>query len=83
MSKIVQSTVKCPKCKSKDLFLIEVWHGHTISWEQQNGKFDRSYGSSDPGNPHHLEGNCKKCKHLWKIRNAFQIDFVIKEDNNG
>lgn len=79
----VESKVKCPKCKSNSLFLIEVWTGHTIEWEQENGIFDRSYGNSDPGSPSHVEGSCKICRHRWKIRNAPQIDFVIKNDNNG
>jgi phage FluMu protein Com len=78
MERIVQSTVKCPKCKSIDVMIIEVWRGHTIEWEQLDGKFDRNDGVLEHGYSYKLESTCKKCKHTWTIRKATSIDDVIK-----
>jgi len=78
MEKFVNSKVRCPKCKSKDLRLIEVWEGHTIQWEQVDGKFDRNAGSLEPGDAYKVEGKCKKCSHQWTIRKTLQIDDVVE-----
>lgn len=77
--KIVESKIKCPKCKSDHLFLVEIWTDHGITWEQIGGKFDRNDGILDPGSPAWVEGECKKCGHRWKVKNAPQIDYVIKD----
>lgn len=74
---IVKSKAICPKCKSNDLFLIETWIGHFISWEQIGGKFDRSDGAMEPGAPFKVYGRCKKCKRRWTVRGALQIDDII------
>lgn len=77
---IVNSSVKCPKCKSKDLFLTEVWKDSTVQWQQINGKFDRNDGVLSPdGSPYRVEAHCSKCDHRWKIKSAMQIDDVIKQ----
>lgn len=72
---IAQSKVRCPKCKSKTLYLIEVWEGHTIQWEVENGKFDRDDGSLNPGDPYKVQAKCI-CGHAWTIRMALQIDDI-------
>lgn len=77
--KIVESKVKCPKCKhGNDLILIEVWIGHEITWEQINGKFDRNDGNLNPGDAYRVEAECK-CGHHWKIKKAIQIDEIVKD----
>jgi hypothetical protein len=78
MKNIVNSKVKCPKCKSKDLTLVEIWEGHAIHWQQTDGKFDRDEGILEPGDAYKVEGCCKSCKHRWTIRKALQIDDIIK-----
>lgn len=77
MIKIVNSKVRCPKCKSNTLKLIEVWKDHEIIWEQENGQFDRDNGVLEPGDPYKVQAQCK-CGHAWTIRKALQIDEVIK-----
>lgn len=74
--KIVDSKVKCRKCKGTSLKLIEVWSGHDIVWDQEMGKFDLEDGSLEPGNPKHVEAKCD-CGHHWKIRGANQIHDII------
>jgi len=60
---IVKSKLKCPKCKSTDLLIQEMWTGHFIEWDQTKGIFDRNDGILGPGSPSSVWGKCKKCKH--------------------
>lgn len=73
---IVHSKVRCPKCGCFSLTLTEVWEGHTISWEQEDGTFDRNNGALEPGDAYKVEGKCKRCSHVWRLRNAKQIDDI-------
>ena len=75
--KIVESKALCPKCKSKDLILEEIWKNSAISWEQINGKFDRNGGILEHGYPYKVEARCKKCDHTWAFKKAVQIDDII------
>lgn len=76
MVEIVKTKVRCPRCKSKDLFLIE-----TGSWSSEftviAGSFDRSEGIHNPESIDRLEAKCSACKHLWKVRGAIQIDDAV------
>lgn len=74
---IVESRIKCPKCKGNNLYLIEVWTAHTIEWEQTNGKFNPNDGNLEMGDPHHLEAKCMPCNHQWRVRGAGQISSAI------
>jgi len=75
---IVDSKVKCPKCGSRNLTLLELWKNHDISWEQIGGKFDMKDGVLEMGDPYKMEAECSKCKHHWTIRGALQIGCIIK-----
>jgi len=75
---IVKSKLKCPKCKSTDLMVLESWKNHDIQWEQVNGEFDKNDGILEPGNPYRVEAKCSKCKHAWTVRKAKQINDIIK-----
>jgi hypothetical protein len=77
MKSIVESKVKCPKCKGNTLELIEVWKGSTIVWQQQNGTFDRQDGNLEPGDAHKVEARCNNCAYQWTVRKALQISDVI------
>lgn len=72
-----RSKAICPKCKSRDLFLIEIWDGATICWEQINGEFDKNDGTMEPGGPTKVEGKCKTCNYMWTFRNIHQINYLI------
>lgn len=78
LSEIVQSYIACIKCNSEDLYLVELWQGHSITWEQIDGKFDRHDGSLEPGDPFRIEAKCKKCGHIWKVRKATHIGDCYK-----
>lgn len=76
--RVVKSKIKCPKCKSLDLILIEIWIGHSIEWVQENGEFDRNDGNMEAGFIDHVDSKCIKCSHSWRIRKAKSIDDIIK-----
>lgn len=75
---IKETKIKCPKCKSNNLILNEVWINHSIQWEQIDGKIERDNGYLEPGDPHKVCAECSDCSHRWTIRNATQIDNVVK-----
>lgn len=70
--------VRCPKCQSADLSLIETgtW---TSLFRVRDGKLDRSDGSHEPSSVDRLEGHCVRCGHRWKVRGATQIDHAVVE----
>lgn len=67
----------CPACKSKDFLIVEIWDGSTISWECEDGHFNKTDGALEPGFPVKLEATCKRCNHGWTIKGATQIDDII------
>ena len=71
--------IKCPKCKSKHLSLIEIWRGATISWISYSGTIEHNNGYLDPGNgdPYKVEGHCLDCGKRWTIRGAKLIDDIL------
>ncbi len=79
--KIVESKVKCPKCKSgNNITLSEFWRESSITWQQVDGKFDRNDGNVNPdGDPYKVEALCR-CGHHWRVKGAIQITDVIKEE---
>lgn len=76
MENTVKSIVKCPKCKSINLELIEIWSAHTITWQQVEGKLNLKEGNLEAGDPYKVEASCM-CGHKWKIRKALQISDII------
>lgn len=73
-----QLKTKCPKCKSTDLYILEIWKGHTIQWECRNGTIETNEGILEPGDPYQVEATCRKCKHIWRVRKAQQINDLFK-----
>ncbi len=61
---------KCPKCKSQNVELIEMWTA-TISWLPDEPYANE--GDLTPGDPTHVEGRCLACEHKWRIRNVVQV----------
>ena len=73
-----RSKVKCPNClNSENLVFVEVWQGHTISFEQQkNGEID-PIGYMGQGAPYKVEAKCV-CGKVWTIRGAIQITDLVE-----
>ena len=70
----------CPKCKSKNLSIIEISESYQ-TWNQENGVINRSDGIINPGNIIRVEGKCNEseCGHRWKFR-CLQIDNLLIEN---
>jgi hypothetical protein len=68
--------LKCPKCKSKDLEVVELWEGHGIVFEQNAKGLVSPVGDLHPGDPYKVEARCLRCKHKWAIRKATQISNI-------
>ena len=68
----MQSKLKCPKCKSNDLFLTEHYHA-TKSFLQENGVIDTTTANGEYGNIHKLTATCVQCVHEWTVRRIMQV----------
>lgn len=62
---------KCPKCRSKNVELIEIWSA-SISWYPDDPYANE--GALMPGDAEKVEGNCLDCDHRWTIRGVVQVD---------
>lgn len=68
---------KCPKCRSQEICLIELWKDHAIYFQVEDGQVDLENGSLEPGNPYKVEAECKSCKHRWTIKGVSQIHDAV------
>ena len=68
----------CPKCKSKNLSIIEISEAEQI-WYQVDGVINREEGFMEPGNIVRVEGRCDECGHRWRFK-CLQTDNLIVED---
>lgn len=63
--------IKCPKCRSNNVHIIEFWSGSTILWRHGDAFQD---GTLEPGDPYRVEGHCQRCNHRWKVRKVTQVN---------
>lgn len=77
---MLKTDKKCPKCKSRDIWVNEMWKDHSITWMCVDGNFI-SDGNMEPGNPYKVEGGCSKCLHKWTFRGARQIYDIMNQNN--
>lgn len=77
--KKVKTDKKCPICKSSSFYFVEIWAGSTITWEVNNGCFNKDDGflCAEDAAPKKVEGHCK-CGHRWTVKNAVNIGDVYK-----
>lgn len=62
---------KCPRCKSREVRITEIWIAHTIQWN-----YGDAYGAGtlEPGYPAKVRGQCRACDHAWTLRGVNQIN---------
>ena len=65
----------CPKCKSSDLILTELWKNHSIQWHLNGETLGK--GNAEPGDPYRVEAFCNECNHEWRLRGVTQITDVF------
>lgn len=65
---------KCPRCGFEVSSLVELWEGHSISFDVDGGKISEQ-GNMEPGYPVCVSATCSnpKCAHNWTVRKATQI----------
>jgi len=75
MHKHIVRQCYCPKCKCKDLILKEVWNGHYITFDYNEGMIVGK-GNLEVGNPYKVEAFCNNCNHEWTLKGVTQIGDV-------
>lgn len=73
----LKSKARCPKCGSTDIYLMEISITST-TFVQSDGFIKKDSSNNEVGNIIRLEGDCAKCHHTWRFRNAIQITNVLE-----
>ncbi len=76
LRRLVQTKLRCPRCKSRDLRLHEQVNC-TTTFIVMGGQFDRNEGWNEPGSIEGVWSECSRCGHGWRVRGADQIDDCI------
>lgn len=63
---------RCPRCRSRNVKIIELWSGQAMTWEPDSAIDDGAAG--DTGDPYKVQGECLVCGHTWTLRGIIQID---------
>ena len=63
--------LKCPKCKSKNTSLTEIWENY-LHFDVIDNKISHE-GILNPGSPIGVIKECLDCHHTHKIKNITQI----------
>lgn len=81
-------SVKCPKCSSRHLHLIQLWTASTAFSFDANGVCVDApwYGQDEWAQDIDLksvEGFCNACKHQWTIRKIRDAVDLVQEGGAG
>lgn len=62
----------CPKCKSINYQIVELWKGHALIWSPL---LSRSYDDTlmDVGDPYKVYGECLDCGYTWTFRGITRV----------
>lgn len=80
MGDVARTRLRCPRCRSRDLLLMEIGTWWT-AFQVKNGSFDRK-GYHEPGEIFRLVAECTGCGHEWKVRGAIQITDICEEPSH-
>lgn len=72
-------TLKCPKCKGKNLQVDESWNGNGIHFTILNGVMPDEADDHFEGAPFRLDCQCRDCKHIWSPRKAKTIHDIYED----
>jgi len=78
MNNIKQTKAKCPKCKSKDITIVETSNAYQ-SWIQTDGIVNKEEGIMNHGDIISVNGICDKCNHKWKFKCSHIDELIIKD----
>lgn len=71
-----KSNIKCPHCKSTNLYLNE-WVECTTQFHQVGGVVDTTDTNNEPGNTFKVTAECEECGHIWRVRNMVNMVSII------
>jgi DNA-directed RNA polymerase subunit RPC12/RpoP len=74
--------VRCPKCRSRDLVLVETGEWAS-TWTVRGGRLDRAAGFHEPACILRIDAQCTRCQHFWKLRGGIQITDFCKEPSDA
>ncbi len=70
----MKNAARCPRCKSMELCLVELWKNHSIEFEQSDqGEVDWTNGNLSEGEPYCVQACCNSCNHKWTLRGVQQV----------
>ena len=72
---------KCPRCKQEPNCYLELWKGHSISFNVNDLGMIENEGYMEPGYPYCVVAECK-CGHSWRLRGVLQIT-DLRERSSG
>ncbi len=75
----METNIKCPKCRSNNLLIDELWINNKVQFIQDNGKININDTNMEAGEPYKMVASCCNCNHVWTIRKAKQI-IELKEN---
>lgn len=72
--------IRCGRCKAPPVRLVEVWTGHTMTFDVLPSKTSGAEvrevnGYMQDGSPDHVRAECA-CGHKWRLRNVQQVTEV-------
>lgn len=70
--KIINSRLKCPKCKNTTLIIIE-YAAHQLEHYQKNGTINTNDNIQNPGSTFKLTSKCNNCNYKWTVRGVTDI----------
>lgn len=65
----------CPKCKSTELTLTELWKNHSVQFYYKDGNISGK-GNLECGEPYKVEAFCNNCHHEWRLKGIVQISQI-------
>lgn len=79
--------IRCGRCKSPPVRLVEVWTGHVIVFDVRpsavaGAEVRDAEGVDKPGDPDHVRAECA-CGNRWRLRNVNQITEVDLGDEHA
>lgn len=73
-SNYIKCKINCPKCSSKNhIEIIEVIHGQTVKYTCKNHQLNIVDQVKKDGKTNHIEGLCRACNHIWRIKPTTDI----------
>lgn len=68
---------RCPKCRSRDLTLLESWNRVLPFHVCEDGLIRRDWSVPDDQLSGQVEARCRRCAHRWWLRGIYQVGVYV------